>query len=630
MRNGHGFNKKFLESWLHRRLDFLDPAHQVFNDFARAFVQQGNARAGTGGVPRRTHVTQNAIGNHAQHHGVFHVDMAAKSTGQADAIDLLHAHALHQKAHTRVQRGFAQLDGAHVVLQNPQCGFFGGSGSEFVAEGAAVWLDARGARGQVAVNRALVADDAGQIHLGQRFDDARAANAGHAGVGYRSGKAGVVRPQVATDHFVTRLQGHRVDAHALNRTGRGALTAADLRAFKRRAGGAGAGQHALVIAQHNLGIGSHIHQQSHRRIQVRPLGQDHSGGIGTHMTGDTGQHINTGVAVDREVNFRGPQGDGAVGRQRKRRAAQLHRVDTQQQVVHDGITDKGGFQNIGGLRPDPLRHLHRQGVERLAHSGGHLDLAARIHHHVRHPAHQVFAKADLRVHHASRGQHIARGQITQMGGDGGGSHIHRKPVGFLMQSRPHSHDLFASMHRHGDLPGPCAQRGLQLLHHQNVACQIGQRPLELQRIFQAAQITRRVVHVRLLDFHKVQADQRVEVDVMRLGFFAHHLFVDLAAGGHVDHHIALHLRAAGQAAAFGERLGGAIGFLYGGNGRHMRGTGDNAVFGEFAFGHQHLAAPANTAPTAHRIDVDTERAPGLQQGRTQGETPPSPRGREND
>ena len=111
---------------------------------------------------------------------------------------------------------------------------------------------------------------------------------------------------------------------------------------------------------------------------------------------------------------------------------------------------------------------------------------------------------------------------------------------------------------------------------------------------------------------------------MRLGFFAHHLFVDLAAGRHVDDDIALHQRTAGQAAAFGQRLGGAIGFFYGGNGRHMRGTGDNAVLGEFTFGHQHLAAAANTAPAADGIDVDTERAPGLQQGGTEGETSASP------
>ncbi len=211
-----------------------------------------------------------------------------------------------------------------------------------------------------------------------------------------------------------------------------------------------------------------------------------------------------------------------------------------------------------------------------------------------------------------------------MGGDGGGAHIHRQPIGFLMQGRPNGHDLFASMHRHGDLPGPCAQRGLQLLHHQNVASQIGERPLELQRIFQAAQITRRVVHVRLLDFDKVQADQRVEMDVMRLGFFAHHLFVDLAARRHVDHHIALHLRAAGQAAAFGQRLGRAIGFFYGGYRRQIGSVGNHAMFCKFAFGDQHLAAPANTAPAAHRIDVDAERAPGLQKGRTQGKTSPSP------
>jgi hypothetical protein len=119
------------------------------------------------------------------------------------------------------------------------------------------------------------------------------------------------------------------------------------------------------------------------------------------------------------------------------------------------------------------------------------------------------------------------------------------------------------------------------------------------------------------------------VDIVRLGFFANHLFVDLAARGHVDHHIALHLRTARQATAFGQRLGGAIGFFYRRYRRHMRDTGDHPVLGKFTLGHQDLAASANTASAADGIDIDTERAPGLQQGRTQGKTATSPRGREN-
>ena len=127
------------------------------------------------------------------------------------------------------------------------------------------------------------------------------------------------------------------------------------------------------------------------------------------MAGNAGQHIDAGIAVDAEVNLHRPQGDGAVGGERKGGAAQLGRVNAEQQVVHDGIANEGGFQNVlrrdAGLR----RHVRCQGVQGLAHNSGHFLLTARVHHHIGHPAHQVFAKADLRVHQAGRGHHLARG-----------------------------------------------------------------------------------------------------------------------------------------------------------------------------------------------------------------------------
>jgi hypothetical protein len=90
-----------------------------------------------------------------------------------------------------------------------------------------------------------------------------------------------------------------IDAHALDRTGRGALAAADLRALEGRAGRAGAGQQALVVAQHDLGIGADVDQQRHLFGQVGPLGQHHAGGVGAHVAGNTRQHIDARIAVDR-------------------------------------------------------------------------------------------------------------------------------------------------------------------------------------------------------------------------------------------------------------------------------------------------------------------------------------------
>ncbi len=71
-----------------------------------------------------------------------------------------------------------------------------------------------------------------------------------------------------------------------------------------------------------------------------------------------------------------------------------------EQVVHDGIADEHDFQNVAEVNLRLRRHLARQRVQGLADNGGHFLLAAGIHHHVRHPAHQIFAEADLRVHQA--------------------------------------------------------------------------------------------------------------------------------------------------------------------------------------------------------------------------------------
>ena len=79
----------------------------------------------------------------------------------------------------------------------------------------------------------------------------------------------------------------------------------------------------------------------------------------------------------------------------------------------------------------------------------------------------------------------------------------------LLEARPDRHDLMARMHRHGDLPVARAQGLLQLLQHDDIAGQIGQPPLELQRVFQPAQIAAGVVHIGLLHLDIVQANQRV-------------------------------------------------------------------------------------------------------------------------
>ena len=117
--------------------------------------------------------------------------------------------------------------------------------------------------------------------------------------------------------------------------GRRALAAADLRALERGAGGARAGEQALLVAEHDLGIGAHVHQQGHFRGEIRPLGKHHARRIGADVTGDARQHIDPRVAMQFQIDDVGPQGERVIDRERERRAAQFHRIDAKQQVMHD-------------------------------------------------------------------------------------------------------------------------------------------------------------------------------------------------------------------------------------------------------------------------------------------------------
>ncbi len=106
---------------------------------------------------------------------------------------------------------------------------------------------------------------------------------------------------------------------------RGTLAAADLGALESRTGRTGAGEQAFAVAQHDLGIGADVDQQRDRIGQVGPLGQHHARRIGADVPGDARQHVDAGIAVNRQVQLDGPQRDGLVGRQRERRAAELDR-----------------------------------------------------------------------------------------------------------------------------------------------------------------------------------------------------------------------------------------------------------------------------------------------------------------
>ena len=99
---------------------FSIAAHERLDRRARALIEQRDARAGAGGVAGRAHLVERAVGDHAEHHGVLDVDVAAERAGQPDAVDVLDAEPVHQQAHAGIERRLGELDRAHVVLRDAE------------------------------------------------------------------------------------------------------------------------------------------------------------------------------------------------------------------------------------------------------------------------------------------------------------------------------------------------------------------------------------------------------------------------------------------------------------------------------------------------------------------------------
>ena len=192
-----------------------------------------------------------------------------------------------------------------------------------------------------------------------------------------------------------------------------------------------------------------------------------------------------------------------------------------------------------GARPALRRRLAEQIPHRGPHRGGHLPLPARVHHHVRDPAHEVLAEADLRVHGARRRNHLARSEVADMRRDRRRADVDGRPVHPVLQARPHRDDVAVAVDRRGDAPVAGTQRRLERLQHFEVAAQVLEAPLLAERRLDPAQIPGRVVHVRLRDLHESQPNHRVDADRVHLGALAHHLPVHLAVGGNIDDDVAL-------------------------------------------------------------------------------------------
>src|SRR5439155_26710946 len=127
---------------------------------------------------------------------------------------------------SRVQRRLGELNRAHVVLGDLQ---WRRSPIHGVGKGAPGLHYPIAARGECAVHHPVLADDAGEIHFGDDFDDPRAAEAGYTEAGDGLVEAGLIRPQIGAYDPELRFECRGIDAHTLDGPGGCALAAAVLR-----------------------------------------------------------------------------------------------------------------------------------------------------------------------------------------------------------------------------------------------------------------------------------------------------------------------------------------------------------------------------------------------------------------
>src|SRR3981189_2033948 len=84
--NRHGLDEVVLKARLDGGLHFLDAPDQGFDDAAGGRIQEGDGRAGSGGIAGRTYLVEIAVGNHPENRRVLDVDVAAEGSGEPDTI----------------------------------------------------------------------------------------------------------------------------------------------------------------------------------------------------------------------------------------------------------------------------------------------------------------------------------------------------------------------------------------------------------------------------------------------------------------------------------------------------------------------------------------------------------------
>jgi len=187
----HRIDEVFLEAWLDSGLDLLDVTDLLFDRCPRVSVEQRNTSTGARCIAGRRNFFEIALGNQAEHHREFHINVGTKGAGQSNTVNLLYTEVLHQEFRARMQCSFGQLNCAYVVLQNTNSRI---AIVQNVGLGPAILDDSLGLRW---LDLSVGADDAGREHLRNDFNNAGAADTGYLLHFFR--KLRIIRPELTAD-----------------------------------------------------------------------------------------------------------------------------------------------------------------------------------------------------------------------------------------------------------------------------------------------------------------------------------------------------------------------------------------------------------------------------------------------
>ena len=176
---------------------------------------------------------------------------------------------------------------------------------EDVREGAAVGDDPRRAGRERAVDRAVGREHAGEVELGDRLDDPRAADARHV----RAGERRLVRPdrRCRSRGSAARASPGR-SARARSRPGAARWPQLICAPSNAGPGRARRREQPVAVAEHDLGVRADVDDQVHLVAEVRRLGEDHARRVGADVTRDARQHVRARAGVDREAELAPPAG----------------------------------------------------------------------------------------------------------------------------------------------------------------------------------------------------------------------------------------------------------------------------------------------------------------------------------